>query len=107
MDCETCVLAKSHKHSYFPNNTRANKPFDLVHSDVQGPAPDINSHGFAYFVLVVDDCTLMCWVYFLKHKSEVFDVFVKFYNMILFQFHAQLKILRSDNDGEYISLIMK
>ena len=30
LDCETCVLAKSHKHSYFPSNTRAPKPFDVV-----------------------------------------------------------------------------
>ena len=57
LDCETCKLAKSNKHSYFSSNTRVNKPFDLVHSDVWGPAPNINSHGFAYFVLFVDDCT--------------------------------------------------
>ena len=49
----------------------------------------------------------MYWVYFLKHKSDVFDVFVKFYNMFLTQFHAKPKILRSDNGGEYISVSMK
>ena len=93
LDCETCVVAKSHKHSYFPSHTCAPKPFDLVHSDVWGPAPHIDSHGFAYFVLFVDDCSRMCWVYFSKQKSEVFDVFVKFYNMILTQFHEKSKIL--------------
>ena len=70
---------------YSPSNTRANKPFYLVHFNVWGPASDVNSHGFTYFVLFVVDCTQMCWVYFLKHKSEVFDVFVKFYNMIFTQ----------------------
>ena len=30
----------------------------------------------------MDDCTHMSGIYFLKHKSEVFDVFFKFYNMI-------------------------
>ena len=34
LDCETCVLAKSHKHSYSPSLTRTDRPFDLVHSDV-------------------------------------------------------------------------
>ena len=58
-------------------------------------------------MLFIDDYSRMCWVYFLKHKSEVFDVFVKFYNMILTQFHAKPKILRSDNGGEYISVAMK
>ena len=71
------------------------------------PPPHIDSHGFSYFVVFIDDYSRMCWVYFLKHKSEVFDVFVKFYNMILTQFHAKPKILRSDNGGEYISVAMK
>ena len=107
LDCETCVLAKSHKNSYYPSNTCSPKPFDVVHSDVWGPNPNINSHGFAYFVLFVDDCTRMCWDYFSKHKSGVFDVFGKFYYMILTQFHSQIKILRSDNGGEYVSLVIK
>ena len=34
LNCETCVLAKSHKYSYFPSNTCALKPFDLVYYDV-------------------------------------------------------------------------
>ena len=67
----------------------------------------INIPIFPYVVLFVDDCSRICWVYFLKHKYEVFDVFVKFYNMILTQFHAKPKILRSDNGGEYISVAMK
>ena len=27
LDCEACVLAKSHKHSYFPSQTHSSKPF--------------------------------------------------------------------------------
>ena len=107
LDCETCVLAKSHKHLYSPSLTRTDRPFDLVHSDVWGLAPDSNYHGYSYFVLFLDDCTRMSWIYFLKYKSEVFDVFVNFYNMILTQFHTGLKILRSDNGGEYVSHKMK
>ena len=57
LDYETCVLAKIHNHSYFSSITRANTLFDLVNSDVWGPAPNINSHGLAYFVLFVDDRT--------------------------------------------------
>ena len=32
--CETCVLAKSHRTSFYSNNTRVNSVFQLVHSDV-------------------------------------------------------------------------
>ena len=99
LNCEACVLAKSHKHTYSPSLTHSIKPFALIHSDVWGPAPDSNTQGFSYFVLFVNDCTRMSCVYFLKHKSEVFDVFVKFYNMIITQLQAQSQILRSDNGG--------
>ena len=91
--CEACVLAKSHKHSFFPNLSRTHKPFVLIHYDVWGLAPVFNSRGFSYFVLFVDDCTRMSWVYLLKHKSEVFEVFVTFYNMIVTQFQTRPQIL--------------
>ena len=107
LNCESCVLAKSHKHSYSPSLSRTHKPFVLLHSDVWGPAPVFNSHSFSYFVLFVDDCTRMSWLYFLKHKFEVFDVFVTFCNMIVTQFHTQPQILRSNNGGEYVNLNMK
>ena len=107
LDSEACVLAKSHKHSYFPSLSHTHKPFVLLHSDVWGPAPIFNSHAFSYFVLFVDDCTNMSYVYLLKHKYEVFDVFVTFYNMIVTQFQTQPQILRFDNKGEYVNLNMK
>ena len=51
------------------------KPFEIVHSDVWGPTPVISKGGFAYYVIFVDDYTRYCWIYFLKHKHEVFYVF--------------------------------
>ena len=105
--CETCVLAKSHKQSYSPSLTRSMSPFSLIHSDVWGPAPDFAIHHFSYYVLFVDDCTRMSWVYFLKHKSEVYSIFVTFYNMLKTQFHATPQILRSDNGGNLLILLSK
>ena len=55
----------------------------------------------------MDDCTRMSWVYFLKHKSEFYFVFVTFYNIFRTQFHVVPQILRSDNEGEYLNLAMK
>ncbi|XP_071687777.1 uncharacterized protein [Rutidosis leptorrhynchoides] len=37
-ECETCILAKSHQNSFKPSNTKTERPFSLVHSDVWGPA---------------------------------------------------------------------
>ena len=72
LDCEYCVLAKSHKHLYLPSVSRSTSPFSLIHFDVWGPAPISATHNFVYYVLFVDDYNHMSWVYFLKHKSELF-----------------------------------
>ena len=88
LNSETCVMAKSHIHSNLPSLTRSTSPFSLLHSDVWGPAPDFAIHNFSYCDLFVDDFTRMSWVYFLKHKSEFFSVFVTFYNMLCTQLHA-------------------
>ena len=105
--CETCILAKSHKHSYSNSLNKGDMPFMLVHSDVWGPAPVVGLHGFPYFVTFIDDCTRMSWIYFLRQKSEVFHVFVEFYNMICTQFQTQPCMLRTDNGREYINSNMQ
>ena len=105
--CETCVLAKSHRQTFKPNNTRVDLPFSLIHSDVWGPAPIIGVQNFRFFVVFFDDCTRMTWVYFLKSKSEVIDKFIMFYAMIQTQFQKDIQISRSDNGGEFVNTPMK
>ena len=83
MNCESCILAKIDKHSYALSFSRTIKPFVLIHYDVWGPAPTCNAHGVSYYILFVDDCTQMSWVYCLKYKYDVLDVFDKFHHMIL------------------------
>ncbi|CAH9079865.1 unnamed protein product, partial [Cuscuta europaea] len=39
LNCETCFLAKSHRHSFKLNNTRVKSVLSLLHSDIRGPAP--------------------------------------------------------------------
>ncbi|CAL9015086.1 unnamed protein product, partial [Prunus brigantina] len=49
------------------------------------------------------DCTRMCWIYFLRYKSEVLNVFKKFKATVELQSGYKLKKLRSDRGGEYTS----
>lgn len=81
--------------------------FSLRHSDVWGPAPVTSDNGFRYFLLFVDDCSRMTWVYFLKSKSEVFEKFTHFYNLVQTQYKKSIQILRSDNGGEYVNSKMQ
>ncbi|KAJ0521521.1 putative RNA-directed DNA polymerase [Helianthus annuus] len=101
LNCETCFLAKSHRHTFKPNDTKVDSPFLLIHSDVWGPAKVMGGGGqnFWYFVTFIDDCTRMTWIYLLKNKSEVFSKFTWFYAMIKTQYKSDIQILRSDNGG--------
>uniref|UniRef100_A0A803L9R4 GAG-pre-integrase domain-containing protein n=1 Tax=Chenopodium quinoa TaxID=63459 RepID=A0A803L9R4_CHEQI len=49
LDCEACVLAKIHKHSYFPSLTHAARPFTLIHSDL-GPQGETTSDDLSWLI---------------------------------------------------------
>ncbi|CAL9011628.1 unnamed protein product [Prunus brigantina] len=76
---------------------------ELIHSDVCGPMQTTTKAGNCYFLTFIDDCTRMCWVYFLRHKSDVFHVFNKFKATVELQNGYKVKKLRSDRGGEYTS----
>ncbi|XP_026409858.1 uncharacterized protein LOC113304954 [Papaver somniferum] len=100
---ETCILAKSHRTTYPDSFSRRLVPFALVHSDVWGPCRITSNSGFRWFVLFVDDCTRMTWLYLMKNKSNVAGIFKSFHIMIQAKFSTTLKVLSSDNGGEYIN----
>jgi histone deacetylase 1/2 len=56
-------------------------PLELIHSDVWGLAI-ASSGGFKYYVSFVDDYLRFCWIYLLKHKSDVKQVFYAFRLML-------------------------
>ena len=55
-----------------------------------------------YVLTFIDDFSRYCWVYFLKHKSKVFDLFKGFKVLVEDQYGRKLKVLRFDNGGEYV-----
>jgi hypothetical protein len=59
--------------------------------------------GARYFVTFIDDKTRKTFVYFLKSKDEVFAKFKEFKSHAEKQTGKRIKILRSDNGGEYTS----
>ena len=54
-----------------------------------------------YALTFIDYFSRYCWVYFLKHKSEVFGLFKVFKDLVENQYGRKLKVLKSDNGGEY------
>jgi hypothetical protein len=52
-------------------------------------------------VLFIDDHSRFTWIYFLKHRSELPQIYITFANMVKTQFSCSIKILRTDNAMEY------
>jgi hypothetical protein len=101
LKCETCILAKCHKAHYPLSINKSTIPFALIHSDVWGPSPISTISGFRWFVIFVDDCSRMTWLYLLKHKNEVLSIFQSFHTMVQTQFSTKVQVLRLDNGDEY------
>nr|GEU60891.1 hypothetical protein [Tanacetum cinerariifolium] len=57
----------------------------------------------SYFITFTDDYSHYGYVYLLKHKHEVFEMFKVFKNEVENQLGKTIKALRSDRGGEYIS----
>ncbi|XP_022883903.1 uncharacterized protein LOC111400748 [Olea europaea var. sylvestris] len=90
-------LSSISSNDHFSNNLNS---FDLVHYDIWGPyqIPSYTRHGF--FVTIVDDCSKFTWLFLLKQKSDATVVISRFFSMFETQFHAKIKVFRSDNAPE-------
>ena len=48
------------------------------------------------FLIVVDDATRVTWLFFMKSKSEVRQLFYSFYTMVHTQFGLKIKAIRTE-----------
>ena len=86
-----------------PSSNKALAPFDLIHTDVWGPSPIYSKAGYRWYIIFVDDFSRMTWLYLLKTKEEVKEVFKIFITMVKTQFERNIKVIRSDNGTEYVN----
>ncbi|GJS67752.1 retrovirus-related pol polyprotein from transposon TNT 1-94 [Tanacetum coccineum] len=91
------------QHMYSTKLVRDMPPISEVDSKWEGCELGKSRSGNKYFVLFINDYTRMCWVYFLSSKSSVFSIFKSFKKLVEVQSGSTLRILRTDNGGEYTS----
>jgi hypothetical protein len=60
------------------SDNRSKGILDLVHSDVCGPMIVACLGGFLYYVILIDDFPQKKWIFFMKSKDEVFNIFQEF-----------------------------
>lgn len=78
-------------------------PLELVYSDVWGPAPSsVGRH--TYYVSFIDDYSKYTWLYLLKKKFDVFQVFHDFENQVERKFDTKILAMQTDWGGEYQAL---
>ena len=76
-----------------------------MHSDLRGPMTVASLGGYHYYVTFIDEYSQKTWIYFLKTKEseEVLSKFKEFKAQVNNLSGKRIKILRSDNGGEYTS----
>ena len=99
--CYVCPLAKFHRLPFSYSKQLASQPFEIVHCDLWGPCSMPSYDGFKYFLTLVDSFTRSTWLYLLPTKADTKHTIESFANLVENQFNYRIKILRSDNGGEF------
>nr|KYP52187.1 Retrovirus-related Pol polyprotein from transposon TNT 1-94 [Cajanus cajan] len=63
----------------------------------------LGKHVRASFPNSVNTRAICTWIFLMKNRSELFNIFLSFYSEIKTQFGKVIRILRSDNAKEYFS----
>ncbi|GAA0187368.1 hypothetical protein LIER_34656 [Lithospermum erythrorhizon] len=100
--CVDCLNGKQTRH-VIPSKAswRADTILELVHADLCGPISPPSSGGKRYFLSIIDDYSRKGWIYLLSNKSEAFDHFKSFKNMVEKETDKNLKCFRTDSGGEF------
>jgi hypothetical protein len=101
--CKACQYGKQSRKPFPKIAWRASRKLQLIHTDLCGPQRTPSLKGNLYYIVFIDDFTRMCWIFFLKYKSEVAQIFWKFKARVENESGLKIQILRSDNGREYTS----
>ncbi|CAL5381550.1 unnamed protein product [Camellia sinensis] len=103
LGCKACQYGKQSRLPFPKKAWRASQKLQLIHTDLGGPQRTPSLKGSKYYIVFIDDLTRMCWIYFLRFKSEVAAVFWKFKAWVENQSGYKMQVLRLDNGKEYTS----
>lgn len=97
-------MGKSHKLPFTNSKNQYNiEPLALLHSNLWGASPVTSNNGYKYYVSFVDAYSKYTWMYLLKMKFEVFDIFKHFKSLVELQFNRKIKMLQTDWGGGRVS----
>jgi hypothetical protein len=102
--CKPCQVGKQNRTQFKSKSfSSTKKPLELVHMDLCGPSRHEGIGKENYFMLIIDDYSILTWVAFLKENVEAFEKFKIFKALTETQTGKRLKAVRSDRGGEFMS----
>lgn len=102
-DCNSCQISKSHKLPFHESTLISSYPLEIIISDVW-TSPILSIDGLRYYCMFVDHFTRYIWLYPMKCKSDVQVIFPKFKSLVENFHKQQIKIMYTNNGGDYIGL---
>jgi hypothetical protein len=101
--CKHCQQGKQTNTMFISKESSMTRPLEIVHTNLVGPTKTKGLKYEKYFMLLVDDYTRITTVFFLKNKSEAFEKFKIYKEMVENEMDSKIKCLRYDNGGEFTS----
>ncbi|KAE9016351.1 Retrovirus-related Pol polyprotein from transposon TNT 1-94 [Phytophthora fragariae] len=110
--CEVCATAKQSRKPFSSTKEEleareSTRTDTSVCSDVLGPITPVSKSGYKYIVTFILMKSRYLTIYPLRNKSAVCGAFRKFLKEIRTNAGLNIKVLRSDNGGEYWSRSME
>lgn len=99
--CCSCLEGKQTRLTFKHKGSRASKPLEIIHSDLCGPMENTSYGGMKYFISFIDDFSRMVFIYFMKDKLNVLEIFKDFKSKVENQLNDKIKAIRTDNGKEY------
>ncbi|WZZ85883.1 hypothetical protein YC2023_114462 [Brassica napus] len=102
--CNSCLVGKQTRHLFLSATTyRSRRALELFHADLCGPISPATPSDNRYTFVIVDDHIRYMWSILLKEKSEAFEKFKMFKNLVEKDVDKNILALRTDRGGEFTS----
>ena len=100
--CAMCIENKMHNIPFENQTKGAKEILVIVHTYLNGPHSE-GYKGEKYFLTFIDEFSKVAKVYPIKSKSEVYDKFIEYINLVENKTGKKIKKLRCDNGTKYLN----